>query len=186
MRDVFARNPHVVVPYVRYDSMLREGLHDFSYEAGFLRRRLRGQEQRLRHFAPSLPTARAQPTPDARGDTAQAMADRGNLGGVVRSRCRCWGWWASAEQRAPATARASSGKAFFQRNEQNWSVGAARGSNRRTTWTSRPEPGQIARSARARFLASARVDDRKAELLGLRTNDQTGIQYRHARLDAFR
>ena len=83
-RDVFGKETATVVPYVRYDSMLRQGLHDFSYEAGLLRRDYAIKSNDYGDFA-AVGTHRYGVTNwlTIEGH-AEAMADRANLGGVVQ------------------------------------------------------------------------------------------------------
>jgi outer membrane usher protein len=182
-RDVFGRETATVVPYVRYDSMLKEGLHDFSYEAGFLRRNYAVKSSDYGDFA-AVATHRYGVTNwlTIEGH-AEAMADRANLGGVVQVTMPVLGLAgigaaaSSVNGTAIGTATGTGklGRLFFQRNEPNWSVGAAAQQQSRNYVDVASEPGQIRTLGTRQVSASARVDGRNwVNAIGLRTTDQTG------------
>ena len=180
-RDVFGKETAVVVPYVRYDSMLKQGLHDFSYEAGYLRRNYAVRSDDYGDFA-AVGTHRYGLTNSLTIEGhAEAMADRGNLGGVIQVTMPVLGL--AGIGAAASTGNGAGigngtgklGKAFFQRNEQNWSVGAAAQQQSQNYVDVASEPGQIRTLGTRQVSASARVDDRNwLNVLGLRTHDQTG------------
>ena len=175
VRDVFGKESTAVVPYVRYDSMLKQGLHDFSYEAGFLRRNYAvesndyGDLRRRRH-----PSLRRHQLADARGH-AEAMADRGNLGGVVQVTMPVLGLVGMGGAASTGDGTGKLGKVFFQRNERNWSVGAAAQQQSQNYMDVASEPGQIRTLGTRQVSASARVTDRNwLNVLGLRTTRPDG------------
>jgi outer membrane usher protein len=67
------------------------------------------------------------------------------------------------------------GKAFFQRNERDWSIGAAAQQQSQNYMDIASDPGQIRTLGTRQVAASARVGERHwLNVLGLRTTDQTG------------
>jgi len=174
-RDIFGKETATVVPYVRYDSMLKQGLHDFSYEAGYLRRNYATKSNDYGDFA-AVATHRYGVTNwlTLEGH-AEAMADRRNLGGVVQVTMPVLGLAGIGGAASTGNGTGKLGKAFFQRNEQNWSVGAAAQQQSQNYVDVATEPGQIRTLGTRQVSASARVDDRNwLNVLGLRTSDQTG------------
>jgi outer membrane usher protein len=182
-RDIFGKETATVVPYVRYDSMLKQGLHDFSYEAGYLRRNYAVASSDYGDFA-AVGTHRYGVTNwlTIEGH-AEAMADRGNLGGVVQWTMPVLGLVGVGAAASTASGAATGiptgtgklGKLFFQRNERDWSVGAAAQEQSKNYVDVATEPGQIRTLGSRQFSASARVNDRNwLNLLGLRTHDLTG------------
>ena len=125
VRDVFGKETTAVVPYVRYDSMLRKGLHDFSYEAGFLRHDYAVESNAYGNWA-AVATHRYGVTDwlTLEGH-AEGMADRGNLGGVIQVTMPVLGLVGIGAAASGGLGNGQLGKAFFQRNERNWSIGAA-------------------------------------------------------------
>src|SRR4029077_2013154 len=106
---------------------------------------------------------------------AEAMADRGNLGGVVQVTMPVLGLLGVGGAVSTGDGTGKLAKAFFQRNEQNWSVGAAAQQQSQNYVDVATEPGQIRTLGTRQVSASARVDDRNwLNVLGLRTSDQTG------------
>jgi outer membrane usher protein len=104
-----ARRRRQVVPYVRYDAMLKAGpASTFPTKPAGAAPRLRGQEQRLPATGSAVATHRYGVTDRVTIEgRAEAMADRGDLGGVVqitdagaglggRGRCREQADWATA------------------------------------------------------------------------------------------
>lgn len=174
-RDIFGKETATVVPYVRYDAMLKEGLHDFSYEVGYLRRNYAVKSNDYSDFA-AVATHRYGVTNSLTLEGhAEAMADRGNLGGVVQVTMPVLGLAGLGAAASTGNGTGKLGKAFFQRNEQNWSVGAAAQQQSQNYVDVATEPGQIRTLGTRQVSASARVDDRNwLNLLGLRTNDSTG------------
>jgi outer membrane usher protein len=175
VRDVFGKESIAVVPYVRYDSMLKQGLQDFSYEAGFLRRDYTIESNEYGGWA-AVGTHRYGVTNwltlEGHGE---AMADRGNLGGVVQVTMPLFGLVGLGGAASTGNGTGKLGKAFFQRNERNWTVGAAAQQQTENYMDVASEPGQIRTLGTRQVSASARVGDRNwLSVLGLRTNDQTG------------
>jgi len=177
VRDVFGKESTAVVPYVRYDSMLKQGLHDFSYEAGLLRRDYALRSNAYSDFA-AVATHRYGVTDwltvEGHGE---AMADKGNLGGVVQVTMPVLGLAGvgGAVSRGDGTGKL--GKAFFQRIEPNWSVGAGAQQQSKNYVDVATEPGllQLRTLGTRQVSASARVGDHHwLNVLGLRTNDATG------------
>jgi len=166
-----------VVPFVRYDSMLKQGLHDFSYEAGFLRRNYAVRSNEYSDFA-AVATHRYGVTDwltvEGHGE---AMSDKGNLGGVVQVTMPVLGLAGigGAVSRGDGTGKL--GKAFFQRVEPDWSVGAGAQQQSKNYVDVATEPGllQLRTLGTRQASGSMRVGDRHwLNVLGLRTNDATG------------
>ena len=175
VRDVFGKESTVVVPYVRYDAMLKEGLHDFSYEAGFLRRNYAVRSNDYSDFA-AVATHRYGVTNwlTLEGH-AEVMADRGNLGGVIQMTMPVLGLVGIGGAASNGNGTGTLGKVFFQRNERDWTVGAAAQQQSRNYMDVASEPGQIRTLGTRQASASARIGDRNwLNVLGLRTTDQTG------------
>jgi outer membrane usher protein len=175
VRDVFGQESTAVVPYVRYDSMLKQGLQDFSYEAGFLRRDYTVESNEYGGWA-AVGTHRYGMTNwltlEGHGE---AMADRGNLGGVVQVTMPVLGLLGAGGAASTGNGTGKLGKVFFQRNERNWSLGAAAQQQTENYMDVASEPLQIRTLGTRQVSASARVGDRNwLSVLGLRTNDQTG------------
>nr|WP_283254431.1 fimbria/pilus outer membrane usher protein [Ramlibacter paludis] len=176
VRDVFGQESSAVVPYVRYDAMLRQGLHDFSYEAGLLRRDYGVRSNAYGDWA-AVATHRYGVTDRLTLEgRAEAMADRANLGGLVQATVPLLGLVGAGAAASRGFGHAGAlGKVFFQRNEREWSV--AGGAEQRS-----PdyvdigfEPGQVRTLAVRQFSASAHVGERHwLNLLGLRTKDTSG------------
>jgi len=175
VRDVFGQESTAVVPYVRYDSMLKQGLQDFSYEAGFLRRNYAVQSSDYGDFA-AVATHRYGVTNALTLEGhAEAMADRGNLGGVVQVTMPVLGLAGLGAAASTGDGTGKLGKVFFQRNERDWSVGAAAQQQSQNYVDVATEPGLIRTLGTRQASASARVSERHwLNVLGLRTNDQTG------------
>jgi outer membrane usher protein len=175
VRDVFGQESTAVVPYVRYDSMLQQGLHDFSYEAGFVRRNYAVESNDYGDFA-AVGTHRYGVTNwlTLEGH-AEAMADRGNLGGVVQVTMPVLGLAGLGAAVSAGDGTGKLGKAFFQRTERNWSVGAAAQQQSQNYMDVASESGQIRTLGTRQVSASARVFERHwLNALALHTNDQTG------------
>jgi outer membrane usher protein len=175
VRDVFGKESTAVVPYVRYDSMLKEGLQDFSYEAGLLRRNYTIESSDYGDWA-AVGTHRYGVTNSLTIEGhAEAMADRGNLGGVVQVTMPVLGLLGVGGAVSTGDGTGKLGMVFFQRNERSWSVGAAAQQQSENYRDVASEPGQIRTLGTRQVSASARVSDRNwLNVLGLRTNDQTG------------
>jgi outer membrane usher protein len=175
VRDVFGKETAAVVPYVRYDSMLRKGLHDFSYEAGALRRNYALESNDYGDWA-AVGTHRYGVTDwlTLEGH-AEGMADRGNAGGVVQVTMPVLGLVGVGGAASSGLGSGTLGKAFFQRNERDWSIGAAVEQRSRDYVDIAFEPGQIRTLGTRQASASARVGERQwLNVLGLRTTDRTG------------
>jgi outer membrane usher protein len=175
VRDVFGKESTAVVPYVRYDSMLKAGLHDFSYEGGWLRRSYTVESNDYGGFA-GVATHRYGVTNwlTLEGH-AEAMADRGNLGGVVQVTMPVLGLVGAGGAVSTGDGTGKLGKVFFQRNERNWTVGAAAQQQSQNYMDVASEPNQIRTLGTRQLSASARVTERNwLSVLGLRTYDQTG------------
>jgi outer membrane usher protein len=175
VRDVFGRESTAVVPYVRYDSMLKQGLHDFSYEAGFLRRNYAFESNDYGDFA-AVGTHRYGATNwlTLEGH-AEAMEDRGNLGGVVQVTMPVLGLAGLGGALSTGDGTGQLGKAFFQRNERDWTIGAAAQQQSENYVDVATEPNQIRTLGTRQVSASARVGERHwLNVLGLRTTDRTG------------
>ena len=175
VRDVFGKETTAVVPYVRYDSMLRKGLHDFSYEVGALRRDYTIESNAYGDWA-AVATHRYGVTDRLTLEGhAEGMADRANLGGVVQVTMPVLGLVGIGGAASGGLGNGQLGKAFFQRNEPNWNVGAAVQQQSRDYVDIAFEPGQIRTLGTRQASASARVSDRIwLNALGLNTRDQTG------------
>lgn len=175
VRDVFGKESTAVVPYVRYDSMLKQGLHDFSYEGGWLRRNYALESSDYGDFAAVATHRYGMTNWLTLEGHAEAMADRGNLGGVVQVTMPVLGLVGVGGAVSTGDGTGKLGKAFFQRNERNWSVGAAAQQQSQNYMDVASEPGQIRTLGTRQVSASARVTDRSwINALGLRTYDQTG------------
>ena len=175
VRDVFGKETLAVVPYVRYDAMLKEGLHDFSYEAGFLRRNYAVTSNEYSDFA-AVATHRYGVTDRLTLEgRAEAMADRGNLGGLIQMTVPVLGLVGIGGAVSAGNGTGKLGKAFFQRNERDWSIGAAAQQQSQNYMDIASDPGQIRTLGTRQVSASARVGERHwLNVLGLRTTDQTG------------
>ena len=175
VRDVFGKESTAVVPYVRYDAMLKQGLHDFSYEAGFLRRNYAIQSNDYGDFA-AVATHRYGVTDRLTLEGhAEAMEDRGNLGGVAQVTMPVLGLVGVGGALSGGEGIGKLGKVFFQRNERNWTIGAAAQEQSDNYLDVASEPGQIRTLSTRQASASARVGERNwLNVLGLRTKDQTG------------
>jgi outer membrane usher protein len=175
VRDVFGKESTAIVPYVRYDSMLKQGLQDFSYEAGFLRRNYAVESNDYGDFA-AVGTHRYGVTNwlTLEGH-AEALGDRGNLGGVVQVTMPVLGLAGLGGAVSTGEGTGKLGKVFFQRNERNWTVGAAAQQQSENYVDVATEPNQIRTLGTRQVSASARVGERNwLNVLGLRTNDKTG------------
>jgi outer membrane usher protein len=176
VRDVFGKESTAVVPYVRYDSMLREGLHDFSYEAGYLRRNYAVESNDYGDFA-AVGTHRYGVTNwlTLEGHAEALTGGRGNLGGVVQVTMPVLGLVGVGAAVSTGDGTGKLGKAFFQRNERNWSIGAAAQQQSQNYMDVASDSGQIRTLGTRQVSASARVFERHwLNILALRTNDQTG------------
>jgi len=175
VRDVFGKETTAVVPFVRYDSMLRQGLHDFSYEAGLLRRDYAIESNSYRDWA-AVATHRYGVTDRLTIEgRAEAMADRGNLGGVVQATVPLLGLVGVGGAASTGLGTGWLGKAFFQRTERDWSIGAAAEQRSQNYVDIAFEPGQVRTFGVRQFSASARIAERHwLNALWLRTVDTTG------------
>jgi outer membrane usher protein len=175
VRDVFGKESTAVVPYVRYDSMLKQGLHDFSYETGFLRRDYAIDSNNYGDWA-AVGTHRYGVTNwlTLEGH-AEVMEDRGNLGGVVQITMPVLGLVGVGGALSGGEGTGKLGKAFFQRNERDWTVGAAAQKQSENYLDVASEAGQIRTLSTSQVSASARVVERHwLNALALRTTDRTG------------
>jgi outer membrane usher protein len=103
------------------------------------------------------------------------MEERGNLGGVVQVTMPVLGLAGVGGALSAGDGTGKLGKAFFQRNEPNWTVGAAWQEQSDNYLDVAFEPNQIRTLATRQVSASARVGPRNwLNVLGLRTRDQTG------------
>jgi outer membrane usher protein len=175
VRDVFGKETTAVVPYVRYDAMLKQGLHDFSYEAGALRRNYAVQGNDYRQWA-AVATHRYGVTDRLTVEgRAEAMADRGNLGGVVQATLPVLGLVGVAAAASTGLGHGTLGKIFVQRNEPAWSLGLEAEQRSPDYVDIAYEPAQVRTLAVRQFSASARISERNwVNLLGLHTRDTTG------------
>jgi outer membrane usher protein len=175
VRDIFGKESAVVVPYVRYGSMLREGLHDFSYEAGALRRDYAIKSNDYGAWA-AVGTHRYGVTDKLTIEGhAEGMRDRANLGGVVQATVPVLGLVGIGGAASGGLGRGQLGTAYFQRNERNWSVGGAIEQRSKDYVDIADEPGQIRTLGTRQFSASARAGENHwLNLLGLRSSDATG------------
>jgi outer membrane usher protein len=176
VRDVFGQETTAVVPYVRYDSMLRQGLHDFSYEAGVLRRDYAVKSNSYGDWA-AVGTHRYGVTDQLTIEgRAEGMADRGNVGGVVQVTMPVLGLVGVGAAASSGIGNGRLGKAYFQRTERDWSIGAAVEQRTPEYVDIAFEPGQIRTLAVRQFSASTRIGERNwINVLGLRTTDTTGV-----------
>ena len=175
VRDIFGKETLAVVPYVRYDAMLKKGLHDFSYEAGFLRRDYAVKSNDYSGFA-AVATHRYGVTDQLTLEgRAEAMADRGNVGGVIQMTMPVLGLVGIGAAVSTGAGTGTLGKVFFQRNERDWSVGAAAQQQSQNYMDIASDPAQIRTLGTRQVSASARVGERHwLNVLGLRTTDTTG------------
>ena len=175
VRDVFGKETTAVVPYVRYDAMLKAGLHDFSYEAGLLRRDYAVESNAYSNWA-AVATHRYGVTDRLTLEGhAEAMADRANLGGVVQVTMPVLGLVGVGAAASSGLGNGKLGKAFFQRNERDWTIGAAAEQRSQNYVDIAFEPGQIRTLGTRQASASARVGERHwLNVLWLRTTDRTG------------
>ena len=176
VRDVFGQETTAVVPYVRYDSMLKQGLHDFSYEAGLLRRDYAVKSNAYGDWA-AVGTHRYGVTDALTVEgRAEAMADRGNIGGVVQVTMPVLGLVGVGAAASSGLGSGRLGKAYFQRTERDWSIGAAVEQRSPEYVDIAFEPGQIRTLGVRQFSASTRVGERNwVNVLGLRTTDTAGV-----------
>ena len=175
VRDVFGQETTAVVPYVRYDSMLKQGLQDFSYEAGLLRHGYAVESNDYRDWA-AVATHRYGVTDwlTIEGH-AEAMADRGNLGGVIQVTMPVLGLVGVGGAASSGLGNGRLGKAFFQRTERDWTLGAAVEQRSPNYIDVAFEPGQVQTLAVRGSRHPTRVGDRIwLNVLGLRTTDTTG------------
>jgi outer membrane usher protein len=175
VRDVFGKESTAVVPYVRYDSMLKQGLQDFSYEAGWLRRNYAVASSDYGEAA-AVATHRYGVTNwltlEGHGE---AMADRSNLGGVVQVTMPVLGLLGLGGAASTGNGTGRLGKVFFQRNERDWSIGGAAQQQTENYMDVATEPNQIRTLGTRQLSASARLFERHwVNALALRTNDVTG------------
>lgn len=175
VRDVFGKETSVVVPYVRYDSMLRQGLHDFSYEAGLLRRNYAVRSNDYGDWA-AVATHRYGVTDRLTVEgRAEVMADRANLGAVLQVTTPWLGLVGVGAAASSGLGQGALGKVFFQRNERDWSIGAAAEQRSPEYVDIAFERGQVRTLSVRQFAASARVGERSwVNALWLRTTDTTG------------
>ena len=175
VRDVFGKETTAVVPYVRYDTMLKRGLHDFSYEAGVLRQNYAVESNDYGDWA-AVGTHRYGFTDWLTLEgRAEGMHDRGNLGGVIQVTMPVLGLVGVGGAASWGLGNGELGKAFFQRNERDWSIGAALEQRSQDYVDIAFEPGQIRTLAVRQASASARVAERHwLNALWLHTRDQTG------------
>src|SRR3954465_6114655 len=105
--------------------MLRQGLHDFSYEVGKLRHHYAVRSNDYGDWA-AVATHRYGVTDwlTLEGH-AEGMADRGNLGGLIQVTMPILGLVGVGGAVSEGFGNGTLSKAFFQRNERNWSIGAA-------------------------------------------------------------
>ena len=175
VRDVFGKETTAVVPYVRYDSMLKKGLHDFSYEAGFLRRDYAVESNAYGDWA-AVATHRYGVTDwlTLEGH-AEGMADRRNAGGVVQMTMPVLGLVGFGGAVSGGLGNGQLGKAFFQRIERNWTAGAAIEQRSKDYVDIASEPDQLPTLGIRQASASMRVGERHwLNALWLRTRDETG------------
>jgi outer membrane usher protein len=175
VRDVFGKESTAVVPYVRYDSMLKQGLHDFSYETGFVRRNYALESNDYGDWA-AVATHRYGVTNSLTLEGhGEVMEDRGNLGGVVQVTVPVLGLLGVGGAASTGNGTGKLGKVFFQRNERNWSVGGAAQQQSENYMDVASEPNQIRTLGTRQLSASARLFERHwLNALALRTNDVTG------------
>ncbi|HSI55146.1 MAG: fimbria/pilus outer membrane usher protein [Ramlibacter sp.] len=175
VRDMFGKETTAVVPYVRYDSMLREGLHDFSYEAGMLRRDYAISSNVYRDWA-AVATHRYGVTDQLTVEgRAEGMADRANLGGVVQMTMPVLGLVGVGAAASSGLGTGRLGKAYFQRTERDWSIGGGIEERSPDYVDIAYEPGQVRTFSVRQFAASMRVSERHwLNALWLRTKDGTG------------
>ncbi len=175
VRDVFGQETTAVVPFVRYDSMLRKGLSDFSYEAGFLREDYAVRSNAYSDWA-AVATHRYGVTDQLTIEGhAEGMADRANVGGVVQATVPVLGLVGAGASASGGLGYGKLGKVFLQRTESSWSIAAAAEQRSRDYVDIAFEPGQVRTLAIRQFSASARVGQRNwLNVLGLHTVDTTG------------
>ena len=187
VRDVFGKESTAVVPYVRYDSMLKQGLHDFSYETGFLRRDYAIESNNYGDWA-AVGTHRYGVTNwlTLEGH-AEIMDDRGNLGGVVQVTMPVLGLVGVGGALSTGDGTGKLGKVFFQRNERNWTVGAAAQQQSENYLDVASEPGTNPHARHAPGLGiRAGLRAALAERAGAAHDRPDGrFQYRHPRLVVF-
>ncbi len=175
VRDVFGQETTAVVPYVRYDSMLKQGLHDFSYEIGLLRQNFAVESNDYRQWA-AVATHRYGVTDNLTIEGhAEGMADRGNLGGVVQATVPVLGLVGVGAAVSSGLGQGRLAKVFVQRTERNWSVAASAEQRSPEYVDVAFEPGQVRTLSVRQFSASARAGERSwLNMLWLHTVDTTG------------
>ena len=175
VRDMFGKETTAVVPYVRYDSMLRQGLHDFSYEAGMLRRDYAIASNNYRDWA-AVATHRYGVTDQLTIEgRAEGMADRANLGGVVQMTVPVLGLVGVGAAASSGLGTGRLGKAYFQRTERDWSIGGGIEERSPDYVDIAYEPGQVRTFSVRQFAASMRIGERHwLNTLWLRTKDASG------------
>ena len=119
---------------------------------------------------------------------AEAMADRGNLGGVVQVTMPVLGLVGVGGAASTGDGTGKLGKAFFQRNERNWSVGAAaqQQSQNYVDVASEPGPDPHARHAPGLGVRAGHRPELAERAGAAHARPDGHVQHRHARLDRFR
>ena len=151
VRDVFGKETTAVVPYVRYDAMLKKGLARFFLRGRLPAQRLRGREQRLRELGRRRhPSLRRHRLADARGACGRhgRPGQPGRRGPGHDAGARAGGH--RRQPRAAGLAMASSARRSSSGTSRTGPSAQRCSSNPRITWTSPSSPGRSARSARAR------------------------------------
>ena len=177
VRDVFGKETTAVVPYVRYDTLLRAGLSDFSFEGGWLRRNYSIESNDYSDFA-AVGTYRYGVSDRLTLEAhAEAMADRANVGGAVQFTVPVLGLAtiAAAGSTSDALGRGTLGKVQLLRRERDWSYALSAEERSNGYADIAFEPGQVRTLSVRQFSASARIATAQwLNLLALRTRDTTG------------
>ena len=177
VRDVFGKETTAVVPFVRYDTLLRAGLSDFSFEGGWLRRNYAVVSNDYGGFA-GVGTYRYGISDGLTVEgRAEAMSDRANIGGAVQFTVPVLGLAtiAAAGSTSDALGRGTLGKLQLLRRERAWSYALSAEERSSGFADIAFEPGQVRTLSVRQFSASTRIGQAQwLNVLGLRTRDTSG------------
>ena len=157
VRDVFGQEQVVVTPFVRYETLLKPGLHDFSYEVGALRRNYTSLSDDYGPVA-AVGTHRYGVTDRLTiAGHVEAMSDRGNVGGAVSATVPVMGLLTAAGAASTGIGTGWLAKLQFLRRERDWSAGGSVEKRSDKYIDIAYEPDQIRTLSVRQLTASARV-----------------------------